>query len=88
MPERTRGLHETLLELHERLARESALDPALREELRAAMEEIRARVDAGAEAERPLAERVSSLMLRFEAAHPTLAEAVGGVVRALARLGI
>jgi hypothetical protein len=88
VPERTRGLHETLVELHEQLARESALDPALRAELRAAMDEIRARVEAGAAAERPLAERLSDLMLRFEAAHPALAEAVGGVVRALARLGI
>lgn len=88
MPERTRGLHETLTELHEQLAREGALDPALREELRAAMEEIRARVDAGAAADRPLADRVSDLMLRAEAAHPALAEAVGAVVRALARLGI
>jgi hypothetical protein len=88
VPERTRGLHDTLVDLHEQLSRESALDPALREELRTAMEEIRARVEAGAEAERPLAERLSDLMLRFEAAHPALSEAVGGVVRALARLGI
>lgn len=88
MPERTRGLHETLLELHEQLAREGALDPALRDELRAALQEIRARVDAGSEADRPLAERLSELMLRFEAAHPALADAVGAVVRALARLGI
>jgi len=86
--ERTRGLHETLVELHEQLGRAGALDPALRAELHAAMDEIRARVEAGAEAERPLAERISDLMLRFEAEHPALADAVGGVVRALARLGI
>jgi hypothetical protein len=88
VPERTRGLHETLLELHEQLAREGALDPALRDELRTALQEIRARVDAGSEADRPLAERLSELMLRFEAAHPALSDAVGAVVRALARLGI
>lgn len=88
MPERTSGLHETLIELHQQLDRVGALDPALREELRATIEEIRARIDAGEEAERPLAERVSDLMLRFEAEHPALADAVGGVVRALARLGI
>jgi hypothetical protein len=86
--ERTRGLHDTLVDLHEQLAREGALDPALRDELRAALEEIRARVDAGSEADRPLADRVSGLMLRFEAAHPALADAVGAVVRSLARLGI
>jgi hypothetical protein len=88
VPDNTHGLHETLVELHEQLAREGSLDPALRDELRAAMEEIRARVDAGSEPDRPLAERISDLMLRFEADHPALADAAGAVARALARLGI
>jgi hypothetical protein len=88
VPESTRHLHETLVELHEQLARGEPLDPALRAELRAAVEEMRARVEAGEAAERPLLERISDLMLRFGAAHPTLADAVGSVVRALARLGI
>lgn len=88
MPERTRGLHDTLVELHEQLARERTLDPALQAELRAALAEIRSRVDAGDQADASLAGRVSQLMLRFEAAHPALADAVGAVVRALARLGI
>jgi hypothetical protein len=86
--EKTRSLHETLVELQEQLARSGAPDPELREELRAAAEEIRARVDAGAEAERPALERLSELMLQLEATHPTIAGSVGAVVRALARMGI
>lgn len=88
MAERTRSLHETLLELQQQLAGTDRLDPALREELRAAMEEIRARVEAGEEAENPLVEQVRELMLRFDAAYPGLAEAIGAVARALARIGI
>ena len=88
MAERTRSLHETLLELQQQLAGTQPLDPALREELREAMEEIRARVEAGEEAERPVLDRVRGLMLRFEAAHPSVAEAIGAVAGALARLGI
>lgn len=88
MAERTRSLHETLLELQQQLAGTDPLDPALREELRATMEEIRARVEAGEEAENPLVEQVRELMLRFDAAHPSLAEAIGAVARALARIGI
>jgi hypothetical protein len=85
--ERTRDLHETLLELERQLASERALDPRLREELRLTIEEIRERIDAGT-ADAPLTDRVSELMLRFEAAHPALAETVGAVVRQLAGLGI
>ena len=88
MSERTRDLHATLVELHRQLAETPSLDPALRAELRGAMEEIRVRVEAGKAAERSLLERVSDLALRFEAEHPTLADAAGAVARALARLGI
>lgn len=87
-PERTRSLHDTLLELQQQLAGSDRLDPALREELRAAMEEIRSRIDAGEEADHPLVERLRELMLRFDAAHPSLAEAIGAVANALARIGI
>jgi hypothetical protein len=88
VPEPTRSLHETLAELHAQLARSDPHDVALREELRAALEEIRARVEAGEAAERPVLERISELMLRLEAAHPAIAGSVGAVVRALARMGI
>jgi hypothetical protein len=88
VPQRSQDLHETLLELERQLASERKLDPRLREELRLAIEEIRERIDAGTAADAPLADRVSDLMLRFEAAHPALADAVGAVVRQLAGLGI
>lgn len=88
MPDRRRDLHETLAELHRQLADAPSLEPGLRAELRAAMEEIRARVEAGEAAEGSLLERVSDLALRFEAEHPALADAAGALARALARLGI
>jgi Domain of unknown function (DUF4404) len=87
-PEGTRDLHATLAELQQQLAEVRSLDPALRRELENAMEEIRARIDAGRDAEESLLEGVRDLMLRFEADHPALADAAGAVVRALARLGI
>jgi hypothetical protein len=77
-----------LVELQQQLAETERLDPALREELRGAMAEIRARIEAGEEVEPSLADRVRELMLRFDAAHPSLAEAIGAVARALARIGI
>jgi hypothetical protein len=87
-PEPTRDLHATLAELQQQLAEVRSLDPALRGELENAMEEIRARIDAGRDAEESLLEGVRDLMLRFEADHPALSDAAGAVVRALARLGI
>ena len=92
MPER--ALHATLEDLHRGLAAETSLDEDLREELRQAMEDIGRRLEAEGEEldrpllERPLLERVRGLMERFETEHPNAAEAVGRVVRALARLGI
>jgi chromosome segregation ATPase len=86
--ELTRNLHETLAELHRQLAEVPSLEPALREELRGAMEEIRARIEAGEAAEGSVLDRVSELTLRFEAEHPALADAAGAVARALARIGI
>lgn len=88
MAQRTRSLHDTLLELQQQLAGTEPLDPALREELRSAMEEIQRRVEAGEEAEHPLVERVRALMLRFDTSYPALADAIGAVVRSLARIGI
>jgi hypothetical protein len=81
-------LHATLAELHRQLAEARTLDPELRAELRAAVDEINARVEAGDAAEGSLRERLSDLALRFEAEHPALADAAGAVARALARLGI
>jgi hypothetical protein len=88
MSDRTRKLHETLAALHRQVESADSLDPALRAELLATMDEIRAEIDAGREAEPPLTKRVSDLVLRFEAEHPALSDAVGAVAIALSRLGI
>ena len=88
MRDETRKLHERLVELQEQLARTGASEGKLRQELEAAIGEIRTRVDAGEAAERPLLEGVSELMLRLEAEHPAIAASVGAVASALARMGI
>jgi hypothetical protein len=85
--EPTRKLHETLVELDRQLAG-AELDPALRAELRERLDALRARVDAGEAAEGSLLAGIRELTLRFEAEHPALAEAVGAVASALARIGI
>lgn len=88
MSQHTRSLRDRLVELQQQLAGTEPLDPALRDELRATLEEIQRRIEAGEEAEHPLVERVRELMLRFDAAYPALADAIGAVVRSLARIGI
>ena len=40
------------------------------------------------EADHPVRERVESLALEFEQSHPLIAEALAGVVRTLAAMGI
>jgi hypothetical protein len=85
--EPTRKLHETLIELDRQLAG-AELDPALRAELRERLDALRARVDAGEAAEGSLLAGIRALTLRFEAEHPALADAVGAVASALARIGI
>jgi hypothetical protein len=88
VPESTRSLHETLLELERQLEGTERLDPALRAELEKSLAKLRERVDAGDPAEDSLLEGIRDLTLRFEASHPTLAEAVGAVASALAQIGI
>lgn len=90
MPERA-ALHATLSRLHEQLEAAESLDPELRDELREAMAEIRSALDEEAGGASPLeglAGRLQDLALRFEGSHPRLAEVMGAVVDALARLGI
>jgi hypothetical protein len=87
LPEPTRKLHDTLLELDRQLDG-AELDPALRAELRDRLDALRARIDAGEPAESSLLSGIRELTLRFEAEHPAFAEAVGAVASALARIGI
>lgn len=88
MPDPTQKLHQTLLELARQLEHADHLDPELRAELRLRLDALRARLDSGEPAERPLLEGIRALTLRFEASHPALAEAVGAVASALAQIGI
>jgi hypothetical protein len=88
MSEPTRTLHETLRELERQVEGAGRLDPALRAELRARLDELRERVDAGDAADPPLLAGIRELTLQFEAAHPQLSEAIGKVATALAQMGI
>jgi hypothetical protein len=88
VPEPTRSLHQTLVELERQLEGTERLDPALRAELAKRLGELRERVEAGTAADDSLLDGIRDLTLRFEASHPALSEAVGAVASALARIGI
>jgi hypothetical protein len=90
MPDRA-ALQDTLHRLHEQLEAADSLDEDLRAELREAMHEIRVALEDEGDEGLPLeglARRLRELTLRFEGSHPRLAEVVGMLVDALARLGI
>jgi Domain of unknown function (DUF4404) len=86
-----KALRDTLTRLHVELESAGPIDAALRAELERTLAEIREVVDREAragEATSPLAARVESLALRFEQSHPTLTQALAGVVNALGAMGI
>jgi len=84
------GLRETLDRLHAELEQSGPIDATLRSDLERALEEIREVVERAPEADEPhpLRERLEELAVRFEQSHPVLTDALGGVVRALAAMGI
>jgi hypothetical protein len=90
MSDRSENLSRTLASLHEALESADALDESHREELRNAMDEIRAVLDSDetSEVHHSLMERLSGLTAHFEEEHPALTEAIGRVVHALGQLGI
>ena len=90
MSNRSENLSRTLTSLHEALESAEALDESHRDELRNAMDEIRAVLDSDetSELHRSLLERLSGLTAHFEEEHPALTEAIGRVVHALGQLGI
>ena len=86
-----KALRDTLTRLHAELEAAGPIDAALRTELERTLAEIREVVEREAHAAgatSPLAERVESLALRFEQSHPTLTQALAGVVNALGAMGI
>jgi hypothetical protein len=90
MSDRSEDLSATLASLREALESADALDRAHRDELRSAMEEIRAVLDSDRRSELhpSLVDRLSELTAHFEEEHPALTEAIGRVVHALGQLGI
>ena len=81
-------LRETLKELRAELARNESGDPAARERVEAASQEIEAWLERAEEPEGSLNDRLRESAVRFEKEHPNLAGAVRRVVEALSDLGI
>ncbi|MEN8159959.1 MAG: DUF4404 family protein [Myxococcota bacterium] len=84
------ALRQTLARLHSELERADPIDTALRADLERAVEEIRDVIEREEppEADHPVRERVEALALEFEQPHPLISEALAGVVRTLAAMGI
>jgi hypothetical protein len=84
------ALRETLARLHAELEQSEPIDAGLRADLERAVEEIREVIEREEppEGEHPVRERVEALALEFEQSHPLISEALAGVVRTLAAMGI
>lgn len=91
-------LRATLTELHRQLEAAENLDPESETLLRQVMADIEQALSqrasaveaapAKASTRRSLARRLADATRGFEATHPTLSAAIGGVVDALAQIGI
>jgi hypothetical protein len=83
-------LRTQLASLHQALADADAVGPEARELLRAVMEDIQRLLDVEEHTEEPegLVDRLREAKEDFEESHPTLAEAAGRVIDALAQMGI
>lgn len=81
-----------LNQLQDELARAGSIDPAVRERLQRATDELRQALDRdelpAADELEPASSGLRSLLLRFEADHPQLSDVVGRVADALAAMGI
>jgi hypothetical protein len=82
-------LRTQLASLHQALADADSVGPEARELLRAVMDDIERLLEVE-EREEPegLMDRLREAVEDFEESHPTLAEAAGRVIDALARMGI
>jgi len=83
-------LREQLAALHAVLGDGESVGPEARELLRAVMDDIQRVLDVeeGDEPREGLVDRLQEAIGDFEESHPTLAEAAGRVIDALARMGI
>ena len=83
-------LRETLERLHQELKRTHDVDDRSRELLRDVMADIQSILEEtpGAAHGESLARRLQEAVGEFEETHPSLTEAVGRVVDALAKMGI
>jgi predicted component of type VI protein secretion system len=87
-------LRRQLASLHDALRNADALDPDARALLERVMDDIRALLERepGSSARKPepdsVVDRLREAVDRFEGEHPTLSEAAGRVIDALAQMGI
>ncbi|HSJ97487.1 MAG TPA: DUF4404 family protein [Myxococcota bacterium] len=82
-------LRAQLASLHQALADADSVGPEARELLRAVMDDIERLLEVEAREEpEGLMDRLREAVEDFEESHPTLAEAAGRVIDALARMGI
>ncbi|HTQ37839.1 MAG TPA: DUF4404 family protein [Pirellulales bacterium] len=89
MSTNTEQLKATLEQLHGQLAEIDTLDPAARDNLSAAMQEIqRALQNKTSPAAKPLMRRLGESARQFEDSHPALAGTIGSLIDALGRSGI
>jgi len=90
--ERVEHVRSLVAELHQTLGETGPLDPALEGPLREALKDVSEALDRTREADSSdsanVAERVESLALEFELAHPTLAGLITRLTNQLASLGI
>jgi hypothetical protein len=97
MPNSPEKLQATLTDLHSELDALDELDESTRERLRATIAEIQTALKTRASADSPatklqqdqsLAERLNDATRELESTHPDLATNLGGVIHALAQMGI
>ncbi len=89
MSAQTERLQATLSDLHEQLAGIDRLDPAQRDQLAAALQEIQAALAAKKKAgSESTMRRLGEMAREFEDSHPGLSTTIGGLINTLANSGI
>jgi hypothetical protein len=81
-------LRDQLAALHAALADAESVGPEARDLLRAVMDDIQRVLELEEREPEGLVDRLREAVEDFEESHPTLAEATGRVIDALARMGI